>query len=73
MRTAYLTGPKEIELRDVLEPRAPAGGMVLEVKACGICGSDLRRWKEGPPHGVAGIVPGHIPERSARQRHDDRH
>ena len=59
MRTAYLTGPKEIELRDVPEPRAPAGGIVLEVKACGICGSDLRRWKEGPPHGVAGIVPGH--------------
>lgn len=59
MRTAYLTGPKRIELRDVPEPRAPAGGIVLDVKACGICGSDLRRWKEGPPKGVEGVVPGH--------------
>ena len=59
MKTAFLTGPKKIELRDVPEPRAPAGGIVLEVKACGICGSDLRRWKEGPPNGIAGVVPGH--------------
>lgn len=59
MKTAYLTGPKRIELRDVPEPHAPAGGLVLDVKACGICGSDLRRWKEGPPKGVAGVVPGH--------------
>ncbi|RPJ24290.1 MAG: hypothetical protein EHM35_16500, partial [Planctomycetaceae bacterium] len=59
MRTAYLTGPKRIELREVSEPHAPPGGIVLDVKACGICGSDLRRWKEGPPKGVAGVVPGH--------------
>jgi len=59
MRTAYLTGAKKIELREVAEPRAPAGGIVLDVKACGICGSDLRRWKEGPPNGIEGVVPGH--------------
>ena len=59
MKTAYLTGPKRIELRDVPEPHAPAGGIVLDVKACGICGSDLRRWKEGPPSGIEGVVPGH--------------
>jgi L-iditol 2-dehydrogenase len=59
MRTAYLTGPKRIELREVAEPQAPPRGIVLEVKACGICGSDLRRWKEGPPKGVEGVVPGH--------------
>mgnify|MGYP000362221676 CR=1 FL=1 len=33
--------------------------VLLEVKACGICGSDLRRWKEGPPKGLEGVVPGH--------------
>jgi len=59
MKTAYLTGPKTIELRDVPELAAPPGGLVLDVKACGICGSDLRRWKEGPPQGVEGVVPGH--------------
>jgi L-iditol 2-dehydrogenase len=59
MKTAYLTGPKRVELREVPEPRAPAGGIVVDVKACGICGSDLRRWKEGPPKGIEGVVPGH--------------
>jgi L-iditol 2-dehydrogenase len=38
---------------------APPGGLVLRVDACGVCGSDLRRWREGLPAGVAGIVPGH--------------
>ncbi len=59
MRAAFLTGPKTVELRDVPEPAAPAGGLVLDVRACGICGSDLRRWKEGPPQGVDGVIPGH--------------
>ena len=59
MKAAYLTGPKTVELRDVPDPVAPPGGLVLEVKACGICGSDLRRWKEGPPKGVDGVIPGH--------------
>jgi L-iditol 2-dehydrogenase len=59
MKAAYLTGPMKVELREVPEPAAPPGGLVLDVKACGICGSDLRRWKEGPPKGVEGVVPGH--------------
>ncbi len=59
MKTAYLTRPRTVELRNMPEPTAPPGGLVLEVKACGICGSDLRRWKEGPPPGVGGVVPGH--------------
>jgi L-iditol 2-dehydrogenase len=71
MRAAYLVGPRRLELREVPVPAAPDDGLVLEVKACGVCGSDLRRWKEGPPAGTnglsspgnlsssRGIVPGH--------------
>jgi L-iditol 2-dehydrogenase len=59
MKAVYLTGPKKVELREVPEPSAPEGGLVLDVKACGICGSDLRRWKEGPPPGTGGAIPGH--------------
>jgi L-iditol 2-dehydrogenase len=33
--------------------------LVLQVKACGVCGSDLRRWKEGPPAEINNIIPGH--------------
>ena len=59
MRAAFLTAPRTIELQDTPDPTAPHGGLVLQVKACGICGSDLRRWKEGPPDGVSGMIPGH--------------
>ena len=39
-------------------PPVPDDGVLLAVRACGICGSDLRRWREGPdPSGT--VVPGH--------------
>jgi L-iditol 2-dehydrogenase len=62
MKSAFLVAPRTLELRDVPDPVAPPGGLVLEVKACGVCGSDLRRWREGPPPDAVpagGIVPGH--------------
>jgi L-iditol 2-dehydrogenase len=52
-------GPQQFEIREIHEPVAPADGLVLKTEACGVCGSDLRRWREGPPAGVKGIVPGH--------------
>ena len=48
-----------IEVREVAAPEAPADGLVLEMRACGVCGSDLRRWREGPPSGTAHLVQGH--------------
>ncbi len=59
MKAAFLTAAQTIEIREVAEPEVPKGGLVLAVKACGICGSDLRRWKEGPPAGSGGVTPGH--------------
>jgi L-iditol 2-dehydrogenase len=63
MKAAYLIGPETFQLRDVEEPQPPPDGLVLDVKACGVCGSDLRRWKEGPGpepviagHEIAGVV-----------------
>jgi len=47
-----------IELIDVPRPRVPDDGILLAIKACGVCGSDLRRWREGPdPSGT--VIPGH--------------
>ncbi len=59
MKAAFLTAPRTLELRDIPAPVAPNDGLVLAVKACGICGSDLRRWKEGAPKGIPGMIPGH--------------
>ena len=59
MISAFLVGPKTIELREVSAPAAPPDGLVLRTEACGVCGSDLRRWQEGPPPGVPALVQGH--------------
>lgn len=80
MKAAFLTAAQTIEVREVAEPEVPAGGLVLAVKACGICGSDLRRWKEGPPAGSGGVTPGHevsgvviaVDERCTRFKAGDR-
>lgn len=59
MKAAFLTSPRTLDVREVPDPDVPNDGLVMETKACGICGSDLRRWKEGPPSGCEGITPGH--------------
>ena len=58
MKAAFLVGVRTVEVRDVPNPTVPDDGVVVQVKACGLCGSDLRRWKEGPPPGTE-ILPGH--------------
>lgn len=57
MKAAFLVGERTYDVREVPAPSAPAGGVVLAVEACGVCGSDLRRWREGPPPGP-GSIPG---------------
>ncbi len=59
MKAALLVDVQQFELRDLPDPKVPVDGLVLKVEACGVCGSDLRRWKEGPPLLSQPIVPGH--------------
>jgi len=59
MKAALLVGTRKFEIRELPDPVPPDDGVVLKVEACGICGSDLRRWKEGPPKETDGIIPGH--------------
>ena len=70
MRAAQLTGPEALDVVDLPVPECPPDGVLLQVKACGVCGSDLRRWREGPAAGGM-TVPGHefagvVVERGAR-------
>jgi L-iditol 2-dehydrogenase len=59
MKAAYLNGPLQIDVRQVDIPAVPEDGLLIKVKACGICGSDLRRWKEGPQAGEEPVIAGH--------------
>jgi L-iditol 2-dehydrogenase len=43
-------GPGFLELRDVPEPSPGPGEALIEVKACGICGTDLHVWHDRFPY-----------------------
>ena len=47
------------DVEDVPAPEAPAGGLLLDVKACGLCGSDLRTLRSGHRKVTLPYVIGH--------------
>jgi L-iditol 2-dehydrogenase len=51
MRAVFLDAPERIGVRDALAPPAcPTDGVLLRVRACGICGGDLKPYRhhDGP-------------------------
>lgn len=59
MKSAFLVESRKIEVREVPEPVCSNDGLILKIEACSICGSDIRRWKEGPISEDKIIVQGH--------------
>src|SRR5437867_12071531 len=45
-----LRAPRDLAIIDALEPAPGPGDVVIRVRACGVCGSDLNAWR-----GVPGI------------------
>jgi len=65
MKALVFQGPGNIVFKEVPTPSCPADGILLKVKACGLCGSDLRTYHSGhrnvvPPwilgHEITGVV-----------------
>jgi 2-desacetyl-2-hydroxyethyl bacteriochlorophyllide A dehydrogenase len=57
MRAAFYQGPRLVALREAPRPEPGPGEVLVRVRACGICGSDLHRYRGG---GLgSGAVPGH--------------
>ena len=52
MKAAVFHGPHDIRIEDVPDPRVEPDGVVIKVKACGICGSDLYLYKRGAREGT---------------------
>lgn len=48
MKAARFNGPKDIEITDVPTPVLRPGAVEIDVAWCGICGTDLHEYLEGP-------------------------
>ncbi|MPZ63052.1 MAG: alcohol dehydrogenase catalytic domain-containing protein [Propionibacteriales bacterium] len=59
MRAVVVNRPGEISVSDVPEPVAAPGDVVVEVAACGVCGTDLHIADGEFPPTPYPIVPGH--------------
>jgi len=55
---AVLTGPQTIELREFPIPALRPGELLIQVEACGICGTDVHEYKRDP-FGLIPVVLGH--------------
>ena len=62
MKCVKLKGAKNLEIATIKKPVSQNGSVVLRVKACGICGSDLHYFEAGQPqelimgHEFSGMV-----------------
>ena len=65
MRGAYLPGNRTVDLREVERPAPGPGQVLVEMRASGICGSDLRAiYREHlgrGPEAYRGVIGGHEP------------
>jgi len=59
MKAASLFAPRYMKVQDVPQPRVLPEGIVVKVKACGICGSDLHIYKRGAPMMAMQQILGH--------------
>ena len=59
MKAAVFERVGRMVVREVPDPACDAGGIVVRVKACGICGSDARNYRAGLRTGATGQVMGH--------------
>jgi L-iditol 2-dehydrogenase len=58
MKATMYYNPDNIVIEDMVVPKIGANEVLVEMKACGLCGSDLMEWYLKPR---APLVPGHEP------------
>ncbi len=56
MRAAVFREPGLIEVCEVAEPRPRAGEVIVEVHACGVCGTDIQLYRSGAYRQSAGVL-----------------
>ena len=56
MKAVAIKDVKEFEIKEIPEPSVDSENVVIDIKKCGICGSDIHYWVAGEP---MGLVMGH--------------
>ena len=56
MKAAVFHGSRDIRVEEVETPRLEAGDILIRIRACGICGSDLHTYKYGLFLDLSGLV-----------------
>ena len=59
MKEVVITGPKQYEVREVPVPHPGDGEVLIQMKAAGVCGSDVHQFLGENPNAVFPRVPGH--------------
>ena len=59
MKDVVITGPKQYEIREVPVPKPGDGEVLIQMKAAGVCGSDVHQFLGENPNAVFPRVPGH--------------
>jgi len=59
MKAAVFEGIETIRVREVPDPVCDPDGVVVKVRACGLCGSDIRNFHVGLRGGIARQIMGH--------------
>ena len=49
MRAVHFLGNRKLEVVDIPDPTPDAGEVILEIRASGMCGSDLRVYRAADP------------------------
>ena len=49
MQAVYFLGNRKLEVADIPDPTPGPGEVILEIKASGMCGSDLRVYRGAEP------------------------
>lgn len=58
MPAAFFVGPRKVEVKEVATPRPGPGEVLVRVRACGLCGSDLHFYRGELP-ALPNVSPGH--------------
>jgi L-iditol 2-dehydrogenase len=59
MKALLLTAPSKLELVDFPEPKPAEGEVLLRIRACGICGSDIHGWDGSSGRRHPPLIMGH--------------